>query len=360
MQDLGTSLRVKVYGAGSIGNHFAHAASTLGWTVALCDVDRVALTRTKFEIFPERYGKWDPAIELYEVGNEPTGDFDLIIVGTPPNSHVAVARGALLEEPQSLLIEKPLSGPDLTGLAALRNDLSKSKTHGFVGYNHLLSPATSFLRKMLSQGHLGEIITLDVEFRENWSGIFAAHPWLSGPEDSYLGFSRHGGGALGEHSHGISLWQHLARVAGCGEIVDVEPTIRMKSIGEALFDDYAALGLRTESGLVGTVIQDVSSWPARKRARVVGKDGYAEISFGIPQGSDSVSGSVNGNDFVETFPKTRPQEFIRELEHIEDVLAGDVGGNSSPISFESGVATSVVLAKAFSRVFGTSWEAEFV
>ncbi len=31
----------------------------------------------------------------------------------------------------------------------------------------------------------------------------AAHPWLAGPQDSYLGFWRRGGGASGEHSHAI-------------------------------------------------------------------------------------------------------------------------------------------------------------
>ena len=47
---------------------------------------------------------------------------------------------------------------------------------------------------------MGKLQTLDVEFREYWGGIFEAHPWLNGPQDSYLGFWKRGGGAWGTFS----------------------------------------------------------------------------------------------------------------------------------------------------------------
>ena len=43
---------VKIYGAGSIGNHLANASRTLGWSVDIVDVDGNALNRTKKEIYP--------------------------------------------------------------------------------------------------------------------------------------------------------------------------------------------------------------------------------------------------------------------------------------------------------------------
>ena len=42
----------------------------------------------------------------------------------------------------------------------------------------------------------GKPLFIDVEFREHWEGIFKAHEWLDGPQDSYLGFSQRGGGAI--------------------------------------------------------------------------------------------------------------------------------------------------------------------
>lgn len=55
---------VKIYGAGSIGNHLAHAARSLGWSVVVCDVNHEALDRMKSDIYPGRYGQWDSAIGL--------------------------------------------------------------------------------------------------------------------------------------------------------------------------------------------------------------------------------------------------------------------------------------------------------
>ena len=58
-------------------------------------------------------------------------------------------------------------------------------------------------------------------FQEYWGGIFKAHPWLAGPHQSYLGFSKRGGGACGEHSHAINIWQHFAHLLDLGKIAEV-------------------------------------------------------------------------------------------------------------------------------------------
>ncbi len=43
--------RVKVLGAGSIGNHLSNAARKLGWRVTIVDVDPAALVRTKESLY---------------------------------------------------------------------------------------------------------------------------------------------------------------------------------------------------------------------------------------------------------------------------------------------------------------------
>ena len=40
-------MKVKIYGAGSIGNHLAQASRRMGWDVDMCDTDPKALERTK-------------------------------------------------------------------------------------------------------------------------------------------------------------------------------------------------------------------------------------------------------------------------------------------------------------------------
>jgi len=105
--------KVKIFGAGSIGNHLTQAARRMGWSVDICDIDPEALKRTKNDIYPDRYGEWDDEIGLYNCDNVPVGGYDLIVIGTPPDSHMKLARSAIKEGAKAVLVEKPLCTPDL-------------------------------------------------------------------------------------------------------------------------------------------------------------------------------------------------------------------------------------------------------
>lgn len=337
--------KVKIYGAGSIGNHLAHAARSLGWEVHLCDINNQALERTKTSIYPERYGKWDDSIKLYNTKEVPSNIYDIIIVGTPPAFHMEVAIKALDEKPKAILIEKPLCTPDLSKAQELYELAAMSNTRIFVGYDHVLGMATQRVENIINSGALDVIQTLDVEFREHWRGIFNAHPWLSGPQDTYLGFWEKGGGASGEHSHAINLWQHIAHVIGAGRVVEVNAMLGYVSEGNASYDYFCSLNLKTESGLIGRVVQDVVTLPPRKWGRVQGTSGFVEWYFGFKAGVDAVfCANKNGEKSEHLFEKTRPDDFIIELKHICDDIEGK--NKYSEISLERGLDTMVVLAAA--------------
>ncbi|MFA6898087.1 MAG: Gfo/Idh/MocA family oxidoreductase, partial [Candidatus Paceibacterota bacterium] len=187
-------MKVKVIGAGSIGNHLSQAARRMGWDVSVVDRDQEALRRMKEDIFPSRYGAWDEKIQLFDSANEPKGGFDVICIGTPPDVRLHLALQALEEKPKVLLLEKPLFTPDFAEreeFADFMNQVTKpiSPTTVLAGYDHAVSAAIDFVSEMLRESSIGEVQTLDVEFRENWEGIFKAHRWLKGPADSYLGFT---------------------------------------------------------------------------------------------------------------------------------------------------------------------------
>src|SRR5687767_12822500 len=105
--------RIKIYGAGSIGNHLAHASRRMGWEVTVCDVSAAALERMQHQIYPSRYGRWDDGIRLYLNQDAPTGGFDHIFIGTPPESHLPLAFKALEEKPASVIVDKPVCPPSL-------------------------------------------------------------------------------------------------------------------------------------------------------------------------------------------------------------------------------------------------------
>lgn len=341
--------KVKIYGAGSIGNHLSNASRAMGWSVDLCDIDQAALERTRTQIYPGRYGKWDDAIRLFANDEAPKGGYDLIVIGTPPDLHIPLALDAIKEQPRAILVEKPFCTPDLNGAQELFDTARNRGVAIFTGYDHVVGQASAKLTDIATSGRLGAIETLDVEFREYWGGIFSAHPWLNGPADTYLGFWKRGGGASGEHSHAANLWQHFAHAVGGGRVVEVQAMMDFSDDGKVNYDKLCLMNLRTEGGLAGRVVQDVVTNPPRKWARIQGKDGYAEWHCGLKPGIDVVREGNSENQTGEhIFEKTRPDDFIMELRHIEAVLNADPAKSS--LSIERGLDTMLVLAAAHKSV----------
>lgn len=337
--------RVKVVGAGSIGNHLSNASRQLGWSVDLCDIDVAALERTRNEIYPGRYGSWDPEINLLSSENAGIEGYDYVMIGTPPPAHIPLASAALEGKPKAILVEKPICTPDLAGAQELVTEARSSGVALFAGYDHVVGKASQRASELLAERAVGEVLTLDVEFREHWGGILAAHPWLAGPQHSYLGFWKQGGGACGEHSHALNLWQHFAHCAGLGPVVEVQATLDYKNDGVTDYDQLCCMNLNTRSGVAGRVVQDVVTQPPRKWARIQGSNGFLEWHAGYKPGCDAVIMSRGGEDpDVELIEKTRPDDFIQELRHIDDAMRGDPA--ASPISIERGLDTMLAVAAA--------------
>lgn len=342
-------MNIKIIGAGSIGNHLSQAARRMGWNVTIVDADPKALERMKNDIYPTRYGAWDSAIKQYVAGKEPKGGFDVIMIGTPPHVRTKIALEALKEKPRILFLEKPLTFPFDPNLKKLEAALKKQKgTIALVGYDHAVATSINRVVELLKAGTIGEPLSLDVEFREHWQGIFKAHPWLSGPQDSYLGYWKKGGGASGEHSHALHLWQHLARAAGLGEWKKMNSHLKVEKKGKTEYDSLAAFSFETAKGKTGRVIQDVITHPTRKWARVQGTDGYIEwLCNGHPTGDIVRYAGKDGVMQEEIIAKKRPDDFYAEMLHINDVIEKKVKATDSPLAFSSGVAVMRVLEKAW-------------
>jgi predicted dehydrogenase len=338
-------MRVKVVGAGSIGNHLSHASRSLGWSVDLVDTDPAALERTQSQIYPTRYGAWDDAIQLFQSDSAPKGGYDLILIGTPPDSHMPLALAALEEGPRAVLVEKPVCTPDLQHADTLVQKAQDCGCRLFVGYDHVVGSAANRVCELIDQGGVGDPQTLDVEFREHWGGIFAAHPWLDGPADSYLGFWRRGGGSAGEHSHAFNLWQHFANRLGWGQVTQVTANLDYVQDNGGDYDRLCLANLTTERGFMGRVVQDVVTRPVRKWARLQGSDGFVEWICGFEPGVDAVI-TANGQSqaAVERFAKTRPQDFILELQHVARALESN--SDASPLTIERGLRTMILVAAA--------------
>lgn len=327
---------VLIFGAGSIGNHMANAARSLGWNVTVIDPDVDALARMKCEIYPSRYGDWDDAIQLNERVDDAMRSVELAIIGTPPDSHFDLALQMLSSNVPRLLIEKPLSGLDSSKRESFQQFLKTTDCRVFVGYDHLVSESINWITTQLHNEMLGAVLTIDVDWREHWGGIFAAHPWLDGPHESYLGFSERGGGATLEHSHGLSMFAHLARASGNGEVQNVFADMDVVKTELVEYDRLGSFSLRTSSGLLGRCVQDVVTQPSRKWARVQGERGFLEVDFRNDR--DLVQGCFGGEIFEKCFYKNRPMDFIAELRHVYDASVDISLYEQSPLHIRHGLA----------------------
>ena len=157
---------------------------------------------------------------------------------------------------------------------------------------------------------------------------------------------KRGGGACGEHSHAINLWQTFANISGIGRIIEVTANLEYINEPKVDYDSICLLNFRTETGVIGRVVQDVITRPTKKWARAQCDNGYIEWNCEIKPGLDTVVACPNeGEKSLTEISKTRPDDFFQEMKHISDVFNSGTN-NNSPISLERGLDTMLVIAGA--------------
>jgi len=313
-------LNVKIYGAGSIGNHYAKACRNKKWNVTIFDRDPKALIRTKDFIYPHRYKKWDKKIRL--ISKDKNLFYDLIIIGTPPDSHLNIANIILDKNLCKVLhIEKPLCTPNLKGISNFLRKVKKSKVKVICGYNHIFTKNTFLTKKLVSNDKkIGKILTITAHNKEHWGGIFAAHPWLKGPHETYLGHYKKGGGSLCEHSHAINLFVHFSHFLNLGRVKEVSADIQFEKNKLSHFDKLNFISLKTDNEIIGSVVQDVITKPAEKFIKIQGTRGYVKSHINYDNKSDAVILVKDNKKKIFKIKKSRSDDFKGQLNFIRDLI----------------------------------------
>ena len=339
------NINVAIIGAGSIGNHLAFSCRKLNWNTEVFDLEVNALNRLKSDIYPSRYGMFDESIKLKvmtDFGKSEIGVYDVILIGTPPDTHYKVLLEAVALKPRVIMIEKPLTGPDMNEISSLKQIFSSNPGIVFLcGYNHKVNIATIVTEQLIRDFMKEDLVSLEVKWQESWAGILKAHPWLENHNSSYLGFFKRGGGALFEHSHGIDIWLHFSRILSLGKVDTVKAfaTFEKDEIGNPQYDSFIEIILKTSSGLEGKVTQDVTTLPSKKQVEIVSKSHRIELGF-----NDHILGDYvllteldSGEEiFKLCIEKSRPFDFDLEIREIARVLF-DMDRNQVVTSSLSGI-----------------------
>ena len=144
-----------------------------------------------------------------------------------------------------------------------------------------------------------------------------------------------------EHSHALNLWQFLARIAGLGEVTEVNSLLDYHRKNELNYDEICFMQLKTRSGVIGRVVQDVVYNPIKKFFTIQGTKGSVEWYCHFKNHDDKiVLNERNQSKKVYNFSKSRADDFTFELEHIYNSIRFK---KISPLSLEYGIKTMEIL-----------------
>lgn len=302
--------KAKIYGAGSIGAHYAHALVNNGFEVEIFDISKDALFRFEKEIYPSRYKFFSKKITILQKDTDKK--YDLVIIGTPPNTHYKIVKKNLKRDVAIIHIEKPLCSSfnrDIENFKKLKNS---KKTLISVGYNHVLTEVCKKSLEILKKNRFKKIQYIESETKEHWDNIFNAHFWLKKVDDSYLGNSKFGGGALHEHSHALHLaYYFMKKVNQNDDFKFVYCKMHNKQGHGYLYDSLTKLEIMTKKKTIVSVHQDLVSKKSSKKLHLEFENGYLTLSINHKKDLDLLEYKIDKKKIKQIkFKKKRPDDFL--------------------------------------------------
>jgi predicted dehydrogenase len=315
-------MRVVVFGCGSIGSrHAKNIAQLGGHSICLYDPDISSAQTLSSEIDAEVAQTVDEALS-----NSP----DAVLVCTPPNTHVEIARRAL-ESGAHCFVEKPLATDyeqslEITELAEQRGLTL------MVGFNLRFHPGLIKVQQLVTSGTLGRIMMLSAEYGQYLPD------WRPNADyrQNYIASGESGGGIVREESHEIDYVQWLG-----GAVDDVYVAAGKLSDLDITAEDSALMVLRLASGALAEVHVDCAQQGYSRRCKVIGTEGSAEWVY---ETGVTLTKGPNESD-VESFAISPDpnQMYIDEISHF---LACCANNATPPVDGRSAIETIQVIDAA--------------
>tara|TARA_B100001059_G_C17838305_1_gene589874 strand:- start:7567 stop:8607 length:1041 start_codon:yes stop_codon:yes gene_type:complete len=313
--------KIKIYGAGSIGNHLAFSSVYLKNSVEVVDSDPNALKRMKDQIYPSRYKKWNKKIKLTSKKNDTDFSHDFYFIGTPPNSRISILKKILESKliPKGILIEKPIttsSSKNISELQKVVKKLISKKINIYCGYNHSVSHSFIYFLKELNNYKSNKILSIESNWNETTDGILSAHSWLPDIYSSYLGSYKDGGGSIHEHSHGLHLFIYLLNFLKLKLTGSYKKNQIINSSNNFRHDYLSNLQINGDNGIIYKINTDFYTYPAQKNIKIQFQNFRLEIHFSTFNNHDEVYLYSSDKIIKKVFKKTRKDDFTVEIKHI--------------------------------------------
>ena len=317
--------KVLIFGAGSIGNHFTNACLKINAIPFVTDISFEALIRMKKKIFPSRYKKWSNKIQVinYSEVFKLRHKFDLIIIGTPPLSHLKLYKECKKKlKFKKILIEKPL--------CTYKENfyLLKNEKNIYCGYNHSVSDSFLFFLKKLKKLSKKNKKIITIKWQESFKGILGAHFWLKNEYDSYLGDLNKGGGAIHEHSHGLHLGLCILKFLKIKNYKLKSDYFFKEKKNFPKYDVYSNIKIYNKN-LCIIIETDLLNDRAQKMITAFDSEKKLNWIHSASSNFDRVEYTYGKKNIFKNFKKTRSLEFETELKEIFNVKDYDKYKNST-------------------------------
>ncbi|TFD99889.1 MULTISPECIES: Gfo/Idh/MocA family protein [Jeotgalibacillus] len=291
-------LKVGVVGAGSIAKHrhlVEYANNENVELVAICDINE-----KRAKEMAKKFGAKKTFTDYNELLKE---DLDAVSVCTPNYLHAPVSIAAL-EAGKHVLCEKPMatSAKEADDMIAAAEKAGKLL---MIGHNQRFVASHQKAQELVASGELGKIFSFRTAFGhpgpEGWSAD-GKDSWFFKKDEAFIGAM----GDLGVHK------TDLIRYILGEEMTEVAAMVETSSKKDATVDDTAALILKTESGIIGTL---AASWSynAEDNSTVI----YAE---------NGVLRLEDDEDYSVIYHKT---DGTKEELALGKIQSNDEGGQSS-------------------------------
>ncbi len=336
-------MKILIYGAGSIGNHYANGFVERNHDVFVTDISEISLDRMKKDIYPSRYGSWNNSITLVNYNDIKNLSADVVLIGTPPSSHLNLCIQSFnFHNPKIIHIEKPICTPDLSNLPNVIERANKMGVILLNGYNHNLTKNVIAAKEIIKKFKFGKPLIMNSNVNEHWGGIFNAHPWIKNLKDTYLSNYNSGGGAMCEHSHGINLWQTFSEFLEMGKIKDLSCFLVFEENKDYIYDSIMQINVQSDNGLIGNISQDVVTVPHRKNLEIIFENGYINIINNFEQNLDRIEYFINEKLQKIDFPKSRKDDFLGAIKNIERSFLENKN-NEKSMDFNCAVETMFII-----------------
>ena len=312
------STKFLIAGLGSIGRrHFRNL-------VSLGEKDIVLLRSHRATLPDDELAGYPVETDLREALKKHKPD--AVIVANPTSLHLDTAIPAA-EAGCHILLEKPISY-STERLDQLEKVVKKSGSKVLVAFQFRFHPSLIKAKQLISDGEIGRVISAHVHFGEY---LPAWHPW----EDYRVGYAARadmGGGVVLTQCHALDYLPWLV-----GKVKSVWGFTAKLSDLEVDVEDTAKIGLRFESGALGSLHLDFNQQPPSHRFEVIGtkgtlkwdlSNGATRIYRASPESLAISTGmGIKAGGEWEAYPLADGWErnlmFLEQMKHFVAVVRGE-------------------------------------